>query len=933
MAKRVTSDSESEDSRSPPSSHAASKPKPASKRARTSVSTEGAPAKRPKNGRPAKAGNGSNEPNVAKPAKQLISATGLLPGAVKANSNSNGHAIAPTSKDEMTGLGRHEAAAPLVKTEDGDIDMHDASSDDDEPLGKRIGNAATNGNASSSKKPRSVSSRMKTKLPTRKDSDGESEMSEEDVPLSQRRRTDDSGEEEVSVSESEDEVPLAKSKKKPAARKKVPEESEAESEDDVPLRKAAPKKNGKAVKKEEEEEDVKPKPAKGKGKGKTKKEDGSPAKSARALKKQKEEEEEAERFKWWEAEALGDGTTKWTTLEHAGVLFPPPYESLPKGVKMKYDGKSVDLPPESEELAGWFAALLETEHAADEVFQSNFFQDWQLVLKKHPPTNGIVISEFDKCDFRPMFEHFEAEKAKKKAMTAAEKKANKEAKDNAEEKYTTCTMDGRPEKVGNFRIEPPGLFRGRGKHPKKGKHKHRLRPEDVTINIGPNSPIPVPNIPGKWAKVQHDQTVTWLASWKENINGNFKYVFLAAGSSLKGQSDMQKFEKARELKKHVDRIREDYTRDLKNKVSADRQRATAMYFIDRLALRAGNEKGEEEADTVGCCSLRYEHVMLEPPNKLIFDFLGKDSIRYYNVVEVEPQIFKNIRIFKGDGKGEGDALFDRVSTGGLNKHLTSYMKGLSAKVFRTYNASITFQKQLDDNTPADADITQKLAAYNRANRMVAILCNHQKSVSKNHDASMGKLGDQLKGLKYNRMKLRHSLFTLDKKLKKKHPELDELESDLDDEFIERWEDAKREEEIQKARKKFEKDNEKRVEKGEKEEKESVLEDKIADINAEYDRLAEERGTGEAVVPKGRTAEKILESIAKLDDKIKMFKFKMQDKEEGKEVALGTSKINYLDPRITAAWCKKHDVPIEKLFAKTLLNKFPWAMEVDEDWKF
>ncbi|KAG8770804.1 DNA topoisomerase 1 [Ceratobasidium sp. 428] len=775
---------------------------------------------------------------------------------------------------------------------------------------------------------------MKTKAaPTKKESDEESEASDEDVPLSQLRRDDDSGEEEVSVSESEDDVPLSQTKKKPAARRKVKQESEdeAESEDDVPLRKTTSKKNGKAVKKEKEE-DVKPKAAKGKGKVK-KEADGTPAKSARALKKQKEEEEEAERFKWWEAEAMGDGTSKWTTLEHAGVLFPPPYEPLPKSVKMKYDGKSVDLPPESEELAGWFAALLETEHAADEVFQSNFFQDWQLVMKQHPPKNGVVINDFDKCDFRPMLEHFEAEKAKKKAMTTAEKKAAKEAKDKAEEKYTTCLMDGRPEKVGNFRIEPPGLFRGRGKHPKKGKHKHRLRPEDVTINIGPNSDIPVPNIPGKWAKVQHDQTVTWLASWKENINGNFKYVFLAAGSSLKGQSDMQKFEKARELKKHVDRIREDYTRDLKNKVSADRQRATAMYFIDRLALRAGNEKGEEEADTVGCCSLRYEHVMLEPPNKLIFDFLGKDSIRYYNVVEVEPQIFKNIRIFKGDGKGEGDALFDRVSTGGLNKHLTSYMKGLSAKVFRTYNASITFQKQLDENTPEDADITQKLAAYNRANRMVAILCNHQKSVSKNHDASMGKLGDQLKGLKYNRMKLRHSLFTLDKKYKKKHPELDELESDLDDEFIERWEDAKREEEIQKARKKFEKDNEKRVEKGEKEEKESVLEEKIDDINAEYDRLAQERGTGEALVPKGRTAEKIVESVGKLDEKIKMFKFKMQDKEEGKEVALGTSKINYLDPRITSAWCKKHGVPIEKLFAKTLLNKFPWAMEVDEEWKF
>ena len=92
---------------------------------------------------------------------------------------------------------------------------------------------------------------------------------------------------------------------------------------------------------------------------------------------------------------------------------------------------------------------------------------------------------------------------------------------------------------------------------------------------------------------------------------------------------------------------------------ADRQRATAMYFIDRLALRAGNEKGEEEADTVGCCSLRCEHVTLEPPNKLVFDFLGKDSIRYFNRVQVDEQVFKNIMLFKKDIV-EGDPLFDRV---------------------------------------------------------------------------------------------------------------------------------------------------------------------------------------------------------------------------------------------------------------------------------
>ena len=152
-----------------------------------------------------------------------------------------------------------------------------------------------------------------------------------------------------------------------------------------------------------------------------------------------------------------------------------------------------------------------------------------------------------------------------------------------------------------------------------------------------------------------------MANWIDNVNGNGKYIHFAANSSLKGQSDLKKFEKARELKKHINTIREGYTTELKDNLMAIRQRATAMYLIDRLALRAGDEKGEDEADTVGCCSLRFEHIILEPPNKVIFDFLGKDSIRYYNEVEVDLQVFKNLKIFKKDPKKEGDPLFDRIN--------------------------------------------------------------------------------------------------------------------------------------------------------------------------------------------------------------------------------------------------------------------------------
>lgn len=92
-----------------------------------------------------------------------------------------------------------------------------------------------------------------------------------------------------------------------------------------------------------------------------------------------------------------------------------------------------------------------------------------------------------------------------------------------------------------------------------------------------------------------------------------------------------------------------------------------MYFIDRLALRAGNEKGEDEADTVGCCSLRYEHVTLEPPNIIKFDFLGKDSMRFQQEVTVEPQVFKNVKLFKKEPKTIGDDLFDRLNVSGRRR--------------------------------------------------------------------------------------------------------------------------------------------------------------------------------------------------------------------------------------------------------------------------
>ena len=67
---------------------------------------------------------------------------------------------------------------------------------------------------------------------------------------------------------------------------------------------------------------------------------------------------------------------------------------------------------------------------------------------------------------------------------------------------------------------------------------------------------------------------------------------------LKAEMDMVKYEKARVLKTKIDDIRKNYEGDFKDKEMRIRQRAVALYFIDKLALRAGNEKDDDQADTV-----------------------------------------------------------------------------------------------------------------------------------------------------------------------------------------------------------------------------------------------------------------------------------------------------------------------------------------------
>jgi DNA topoisomerase-1 len=533
---------------------------------------------------------------------------------------------------------------------------------------------------------------------------------------------------------------------------------------------------------------------------------------------------------------VGGGGTQWSILIHNGPMFPPLY--VPHNIPIQINGKSIKLNSLAEEYITMYARYVDTEYIKKPKFNKNFLSDWKKVLE------GTKVDKMEDVNLTDIKKYLDEIKETKSKMSKEEKLKLKKTQDTLDEPYKYCFIDGGKQKVGNFKIEPPGIFLGRGEHPKLGKIKKRVNPEDVTINISKTTTIPKPNVPGKWGKIIHNNEVVWLATWVDNISGKNKYIFTSMESIFKSKSDKEKFDLARQLKKKVQDIRATYYIDMKNTESMlssriQKQNATAVYLIDNLALRVGGKKDtKEKADTVGVTSLRVEHIVLFEDNIIKLDFLGKDSVRYCKKVKIDPVAYDNIKEFTNNKK-KRDLLFDIVTPTSLNNYLDGMLKGLTAKVWRTYNASILFQNELDrvntstiNKLPETEKINYLMSIFNQANTAVAVLCNHQKNVSVNLEKSVETIDNTIDKLKEKKKKTKNK-------------------------------------------------------------------DKLKLINA-----------------------KLVTLKMKKDTKIKQ-----------KNVSLGTSKNNYIDPRIIFAYQKKYNIPQDKLFNTALITRFEWASDVSSDYKF
>jgi DNA topoisomerase I len=447
----------------------------------------------------------------------------------------------------------------------------------------------------------------------------------------------------------------------------------------------------------------------------------------------------------------GNNATKWNTLIHNGVCFPPEYEL--KSLNIKINGETFLLNREQEELIYSWAKKKDTHYIQDPIFQKNFLFDFKALL---PERLSVALTSINQIDFKEFFifvdkekKEKEKEKEKLKSLTKEERKKilvnRKTEKERLKDIYGKAIVDGVEVDVANWLVEPPGLFMGRGQHPLRGRWKPRITSKDVILNLGEDAPVPE----GNWQNIVHDHSSTWLASWVESLTGKRKYVWLHDSSTIRQNYDKAKYDKAKNLERYITKVQNEIIKRMSSKDLNQKKVATVCYLIFKLAMRVGDEKDPDEADTVGASTLRVEHIKFIKDKygkqKIEFNFLGKDSVPWQKTIEINSSevktLYENLKLFMNN-KTDSESIFDNINSMKVNTFLRNIdprnVPGLTAKVFRTFIATKVVKNVLKNPplevTPNSSE-TKKIYVAKFANLQAAITCNHKKGIDPKNPAS------------------------------------------------------------------------------------------------------------------------------------------------------------------------------------------------------
>jgi len=587
------------------------------------------------------------------------------------------------------------------------------------------------------------------------------------------------------------------------------------------------------------------------------------------------------------------------SLRHNGVLVPPRY--VGRGLTIRVRGEAVKLNDEQEEMAVAWAKKIGTPYVEDPVFKENFHRDFSEKLGTYVLPGDIDYSEVLRVveHEREIKANLPAEERKKQVI---ERKALREAN---KEKYGWATVDGERIEIGNYMVEPNSIFMGRGQHPSRGRWKEGPRHGDIELNLSPDIPHPE----GNWKAVVWEPDNIWVARWKDKLSGKMKYVWPSDASFLKQRKDVEKFEKARDLKEKLDAVKAHIEANLTARELKRRKTATVCYLIDHLKFRVGDEKDDdEEADTVGASTLRPEHVCFNGDGSVAFNFLGKDSIPMNITAELPQQVVENLRDF-AEGAG-GESLFEGVNSGQVGDFLKEVMEGLSAKVFRTLYATEAVGGRLAVATvkAEDPDYVKRQAAL-MANLEAAIVCNHKRTIPKTWAQSLQKKKDRLRQLQAkagaDEKALRQKLLDEERRFRERLKAAEE-----------RLAEAERKQEAAKAQ----------LDEAERQGKETKnLTKRLASTRkaAKEGRERVRKLKNDYLSSSQRLRKQLGERKQRNSEAVERMRLQIEAQEITRDYNLGTSLKNYIDPRIYLDWGRRVGYDWKNYYPATLQRKFSW----------
>ena len=542
------------------------------------------------------------------------------------------------------------------------------------------------------------------------------------------------------------------------------------------------------------------------------------------------------------------------SLTHHGVIFPPEYE-------FQNFMPSLKLSELAEEMLYSYASKIETEYVKKPEFNINFYSCLKYELNK----SQLSLKFPD--DFKELFNIMNKyrDEHSVKNMTKEQKQERKEKTETLKKKYGFAKVNGVKEPLGNYNVEPPGIFIGRGDSPYIGLWKYRVQPEDVIINYIPEKESDKPPAPPKghkWKEIINNPNITYIARYIETIGKddklqpilkNPKEVRFASTSSITSASDLKKYEKADKLLENWDKVQKYIREGIDSDDQNIRECALIAWLIQYTSIRIGSE--ETENGVVGASTLKVKNVKIDEIieediikykqniDELIgsgksfmlhLNFLGKDSIEYKNSFIIPAYIANALNKILKKKKDDNEMLFD-VNANQVNQFLSECLPSLTAKVFRTaWAKKVLLEIYKPNDFVKSWPDEYKVLKLKILILDVSLRLNHKKSTKTVLSATLDKLNAQLI---------------------KEVEKLDEMKKKLKD------------------------------------------------------------------VKSDKTKKNMKERIKKLDWKVKTIQLKIEFAEKSYGINLSTALTNYINPKVIYEICKSKNIKLDKIYNKNLMERF------------